>query len=79
MASLEDYFVRRDADKPKRKYDIGDRIYGKWNKIPFVGSVLREEDLMVLLQTDLPVKYNGAYHNILTVNRDNVKLLKIEI
>ena len=75
MASLEDYFARRDADKPKRKYDIGDRVFGHWNKIPFIASVLREEVNGVMVQTDLPVKYKNSYQTILTVDRKDVKLL----
>jgi hypothetical protein len=76
VASLTDYFAKRDADKPKAKYHIGDRVFGRWNKIPFVASVLREEDMNVLVQTDLPLKHNDVYHNILKLARNDVKLMK---
>jgi hypothetical protein len=65
MGNLTQYFERRAAEMPKPKYNIGDRVYGKWNKIPFVASVLREESTGVLLQTDLPVKHDGSYHTML--------------
>ena len=36
MASLAEYFK---ANRYMGKYNIGDRVIGKWNKIPFVGTV----------------------------------------
>ena len=79
MASLTDYFANRDKDLPKAKFFIGDRIIGKWNKIPVVGSVLREENREVMIQSDLPVKFKNSYQTILTLKQTNVKLLKLEI
>lgn len=76
MANLADYFANRDRDLAKATYDIGDRVYAKWNKIPVVASVLREENLMVLMQPDLPLLYKGVIQNILTVPVKDVKLLK---
>ena len=74
MSSLTEYFAKRDIVRPK--YDIGDRVYAKWNKIPVVASVLREENNQVLMQPDLPVKFNSVYHNILSVPVKDVKPLK---
>jgi hypothetical protein len=76
VASLTDYFAKRDADKPKPKFQIGDRVFGRWNKIPFVASVLREEDKNVLVFTDLPLKHNDVYCNVIKLARADVKLLK---
>ena len=76
MANYAEYFAARDADKPTPKYNYGDRVFGYWNKIPFVASVIREEDKVVLVQTDLPLKHNDTIHNILKLAQKDVKLLK---
>jgi hypothetical protein len=76
MGTLADYFEKRDAEMPKAKFHIGDRIFGFWNKIPVAGSVLREVNREVLVQTDLPVKSKNGYYTILTLNQKDVKLLK---
>lgn len=76
MASYAEYFAARDADKPKPKYNYGDRVFGRWNRVPFIASVIREEDQVVLVQTDLPLKHDEQIHNILKVAQKDVKLLK---
>lgn len=76
MANYAEYFAARDADKPNPKYNYGDRVFGFWNKVPFAGSVIREAEKVVLVQTDLPLRYNEATHNILSVAQKDVKLLK---
>ena len=74
---LAEYFELRNTCKPQ--YQMGDRVFGKWNKIPFIASVLRDEAEGLMVQTDLPVKHKNSYQTILTVDRKDVKLLKIEI
>lgn len=76
MANYAEYFAARDADLPKPKFVYGDRVFGHWNKIPFVASVIREENKVLLLQTDLPVRYEQTNHSILRLSRTDVKLLK---
>lgn len=76
MANYAEYFAKRDEDKPKAKYNYGNRVFGRWNKVPFIGSVIREEDKVVLVQTDLPLKHNDQIHNILKVSQKDVTLLK---
>jgi len=76
MANYAEYFAARDADLPKPKYNYGDRVFGHWNKIPFIASVIREENKAVLVQTDLPIMYEEQIHNILKLSRADVKLLK---
>ena len=59
MSTLKEQFEAREALKPKPKWVYGDRIFAKYNKIPIVGMVIREdyEDRsMVLVHSDLPVK-----------------------
>ena len=76
MANYAEYFAARDADNPKPKFNSGDRVFGRWNKIPFIGSVIREQEKDVLIQVDLPIIRNEDVHNILLIARMDVKLLK---
>ena len=76
MANYAEYFAARDADLPKYKYNYGDRVFGRWNKIPFIAMVVREEDRKVLVHSDLPIKHDDQIHNILKLSRADVTLLK---
>ena len=75
MTNLADYFERTAY---KATYIIGDRIYGKWNKIPFVGTVGNDSCIdgvnpKVSVHLDLPVKYNDKIYNILFVEHKDIK------
>jgi hypothetical protein len=75
MASLADYF-ERTAYKPT--WLIGDRIYGRWNKIPFIGSVGNDscpdgKVPKVSVHLDLPIKYKDKIYNILFVEHKDIK------
>jgi hypothetical protein len=76
MSTLTNYFERKAEELPKPKFDIGDRVFGFWNKIPFAASVLRDVDKVVMVQTDLPVVYKGNVHTILSVPQKDIKLMK---
>jgi hypothetical protein len=52
-------------------------VFGHWNKIPFVGSVVREIAPLVMIQVDLPVKYEGTIHNIITPKLKDIKRLVV--
>lgn len=78
MGSLADYFSK-NAYVPK--YHLGDRVFGCWNKIPFIGSIgtdgVRDDRgpiLTVLL--DLPIIIDGQTHNVIIVKHKDVKPLK---
>lgn len=79
MGNVADYF-ERNAYKPK--YFIGDRIFGRWNKIPFVGTVGNDtliseiEGPRITVHLDLPIKHDNKVHNILIVKHKDVKLYK---
>ena len=77
MSNLTQYFVKREVYKPK--YHLGDRVSGRWNKIPFMASVLHEINGQVMVQIDLPFKFENVEQNILTVPVKDVKILNIEI
>lgn len=61
---------------------MGDRVFGHWNKIPFIGSV--GNDNMVSEQIgprvsvflDLPIMYKGTLHNIVWVKQNQIRKLK---
>lgn len=75
MANYAEYFEARDP-KPNPKFVYGDRVFGRWNKIPFIGMIVREVEKEVLVHVDLPVKYDKQYNHILRLNRNDVKILK---
>lgn len=79
MGNQTDYF-NRIGYKPK--YFIGDRIIGKWNKIPFVGTVgndrlINETDgPEITVHLDLPIKHQGKIYNFIIVKHKDVKEYK---
>jgi hypothetical protein len=79
MPSLNDYFQNNSY---KAKFLIGDRVTGKWNKIPFVGTVLVEHRLNeddgpnVKIYLDLPIKFKNTWHNIIKLKPSECKYFK---
>ncbi len=76
MPNYAEYF-EKIAYKPK--YFIGDRVFGHWNKIPFIGSVGNdtlispEEGPRISVMLDLPIIHKGVRHNILIVKHKDIK------
>jgi len=80
MASVKDYFERRDADKPKPKWVYGDRVSSKIGAVPVIGMVIREDyedSSLVLCHLDLPVKDEGEYKWVMRVPSRGMKRLKV--
>lgn len=78
MASVKEYFERRDADKPKPKWIYGDRVSGKVGKVPVIGMVIREmydDQSQVLVHLDLPIKVEGEVRWINYVPAKGMKRL----
>lgn len=82
MGTQTDYF-NKIGYKPK--YWIGDRVFGHWNKIPFVGSVGNDtlineiEGPRISIHLDLPIKFKDTIHNVIIVkHKDIKKLVEIE-
>jgi len=67
MGSQTDQFLKRDADLPKPKYNYGDRIFGRLNKVPLVGMVIREVEGNVLVHSDLPLRVEEQIRYIVSV------------
>jgi hypothetical protein len=77
MASLTDYFAR-DAYKPK--YFIGDRVFGYYNKIPFVGTVGNDRNKVggdpnpeVTIHLDLPMQLTDCTTSFIIVKHKDIK------
>lgn len=76
MGSLTDYFNRR-AYQPK--YYLGDRVFGQWNRIPFIGTVgvdhivNSERGPEVSVMLDLPIVKDGKIYKIIVVTHKDIK------
>lgn len=79
MGNQTDYFERIGY---KPTWFIGDRVFGKWNKIPFVGTVgndrmINERDgPEITIHLDLPIKFNDKVHNFIIVKHRDIKAYK---
>lgn len=76
MSNLAEYFAK---NRYKAKWQIGDRVTGKWNKIPFVGTVGNDtlineiEGPRVSVHLDLPIKYKDKIHNFIITSPKDLK------
>jgi hypothetical protein len=80
VSTLKEQFEAREALKPKPKWIYGDRVYGKLDKIPVIGMVIREDyedSSIVLCHLDLPVKIETEYRWIVRVPSKGMKRLKV--
>jgi hypothetical protein len=78
MASLTNYFENK-AYQPT--YFIGDRVFGHYNKIPFIATVgndrvINLEGPEITVHLDLPIKVNGEIKTMLIVKHKDIKPLK---
>jgi hypothetical protein len=77
--NLADYFA---LNRYHGKYQIGDRIIGKWHGIPFVGTVYNDsvvseiEGPKLSVHSDLPIKYKDKYYNIINPKHKDIRKLK---
>jgi hypothetical protein len=75
MSSLTDFF-NRDAYKPT--YFLGDRVFGHWNNIPFIGSVGNDRGKdNILVHVDLPISIDKKSNNIIIVKHSDITPLKV--
>lgn len=80
MANQTDYFNRIGY---KAKYHIGDRVFGHWNKIPFIGTVGNDRKINdidgpeITIHLDLPIRIDKQNHNFIIVKHKDVKPLKV--
>lgn len=80
MPNYAEYF-ERVCYKPT--WFIGDRVSGKYKKIPFIGTVGNdtlvslEEGPRVSVFLDLPMKIDNEYRSIIIVKPKDLKRLKL--
>ena len=80
MSNLAEYF---EKNRYKPKWHIGDRVCGKWNKIPFVGTVGNDslvneiEGPRVSVHLDLPIALKGAVHTIVFVKPKDLRVFPV--
>ena len=78
MGNQTDYFEKIGY---RPTYFLGDRVFGKWNKIPFIGTVGNDtkindiEGPRISIHLDLPIKYKDVIHNIIIVKHKDIKKL----
>lgn len=70
-----EYFANKNKDAPGSKFDLGSRVFGRFAGVPFIGTVVREQEKRVLVHADLPVKVKQDIHNIMWVPTKDVKQL----
>jgi len=79
MGTLAEYYA---ANRPKPKYQFGDRVEGIYMKIPYVGTAYTDnmrnetEGPMVSIHLDLPMKLDGVYVNHIRVKYKDIKGLR---
>jgi hypothetical protein len=79
MASLADYF---DKVTYKATYEIGDRVLGRWNGIPFIGTIGNDNQLNPIdgpfctVHLDLPIKFEDAVKDVIIVKHEQINRLK---
>ena len=79
MGNLTDYFAKIGY---KHTYDIGDRVQGYWNKIPFRGTVGNDTMInelvgpRVSVHLDLPIKHKDRVHTLIFLKPNDLKAFK---
>lgn len=79
MGTLTDYF---DRIGHKPQWHIGDRVFGVWNDVPFIGSVgsesLVDPDFgpRVTVLLDLPIRLEDRNCNVVVMKPAQLKRLK---
>jgi UDP-glucose 4-epimerase len=78
MGTQTDYF---NSIGYTGKYTIGDRVIGKYNKIPFVGTVGNDRCIdgknpEVIVHLDLPIKDGKDIKNFIIVKHKDIRDLK---
>ena len=79
MSNLTEYFSKTTY---KSTYNIGDRVTGRWNQIPFTGTVGNDRLVSeisgpeITVHLDLPIKYQEKILQFIVAKHSDVRLLK---
>lgn len=75
MSTLAEQFAKNA--KPQ-KWNYGDRVFAKYENIPIVGMVIRQNEFGVLIHVDLPVALEeGVLKHVVYCNPKTVKKLVV--
>lgn len=78
MPNYAEYF---EQHRPKPVWHIGDRVFGRWNNIPFIGTVGNDNMIneiqgpRVSVFLDLPIKHDDQIHRLIFVEQNQIKRL----
>ena len=78
MGNQTDYFERISYTPI---WYLGDRVFGYWNNIPFVGTVGTDtvinhlEGPRISIHLDLPIKFDKNVHYVIIVEHKDIKAL----
>ena len=76
MGNQTDYFERIGY---KSRYHIGDRVFGYWHKIPFVGTVGNDRLINentgpeITIHLDLPMRLTTGLTSFIIVKHKDIK------
>ena len=76
MGNQTDYF---ESIGYRPRWHIGDRVQGRWNRIPFRGTVGNDTQInptegpRVSVHLDLPIQYKDTVHTIIFVKPSDLK------
>ena len=80
MGNQTDYF-NKIGYQPK--FFLGDRVFGYWRKIPFIGTVGNDtivnliDGPRITIQLDLPIRIDNFNHQIIVVKHRDIKKLTV--
>lgn len=74
MSTLAEQFAKNA--KPQ-KWNYGDRVFAKYEGIPIVGMVIRQNEFGVLIHTDLPLGLEEGVKHVVYCNPKTVKKLVV--
>ena len=78
MASMAEFFLK---NRYQGSYEFGERVFGYWNKIPFIGSVgtdsvvSEEEGPRITVTLDLPIQFENKIYNVIIVKHKDIESL----
>ena len=78
MANMAEFF---EKNRYQGSYEFGERVFGYYNKIPFIGSVgsdsvvSMEEGPRITVTLDLPILVDGQARNVIIVKHKDIKSL----
>ena len=78
MSNLAEYFAE---NRYQPKWQIGDRVFGYFNNIPFIGTVGNDtliselEGPRVTIHLDLPIRIDNFNHSLIIVKPKQIKRL----